>query len=239
MARQLARAGLPPRSLTAVCVTHHHSDHNIDVGAVVHLAWCADLSTPVAVIGPPPLRRMMDAYVEVARVDVETRVVDEGRPPFEDLLDVREIASAGTVFEDDRVRITCARVDHPPMDAYAYRIDADDRSYVISGDTAPCDSLVALARGADILVHEVLDVPSIATLEQHTNGHRLREHLIASHTSATDVAAIASAAGVRTLVLSHLVPSQPDLPDGYWLEQVRSGATFAGDVVVGRDLMEL
>ncbi|MGW1680274.1 MBL fold metallo-hydrolase [Saccharopolyspora sp. NPDC002376] len=95
------------------------------------------------------------------------------------------------------------------MDALAYRIDTEDRSIVISGDTAPCQQLIELATGADVLVHEVMHVPSIEPLLARTNGVRLRQHLLDSHTSVSEVGALAESAGVQTLVLSHFVPSDP------------------------------
>ena len=123
--------------------------------------------------------------------------------------------------------------------ALAYRFDTANRSVVFSGDTAPSESLIALARGADVLVHEVLYVPGLEGLAARDPGAgRLREHLIASHTPTTEVGRIAAAAGVKALVLSHFVPGDdPWITDEMWTEGIRR--YFKGDVVVGRDLMAL
>jgi ribonuclease BN (tRNA processing enzyme) len=123
------------------------------------------------------------------------------------------------------------------MTAYAYRIDSADRSIVISGDTTPCQSLINLARGADVLVHEVMDVPSLALPLSRTNGSRLLEHLVGSHTSVTEVGRIAAEAQVSTLVLSHLVPADADLTPEQWAKEAANG--FDGRVIVGEDLMVL
>ncbi|MGH3588339.1 MAG: MBL fold metallo-hydrolase, partial [Pseudonocardia sp.] len=141
VARQLAMAGVGLDTLRCVTITHHHSDHNADLGTLLHLAWCANLDGVVDVYGPPPLSRMMEDFFSYAREDIETRIRDEGRPPLRPMVRDHEITAPGPVYEDDRVRITCAAVHHPPMRAYAYRIDSDDRSIVISGDTTPCQSL--------------------------------------------------------------------------------------------------
>ncbi|MEU6263675.1 MBL fold metallo-hydrolase [Saccharopolyspora shandongensis] len=235
VARQLVTAGIPLNSLTAVGVTHHHSDHNTDLGAVVQLSWCADLERPVRLFGPPPLTEMMDHFARYADTDVSTRILDEGRPEFRRLLIAEDVLAQGPVYEDDRVRISAARVNHPPMHALAYRIDTDDRSIVISGDTTPCQELIDLADGADVLVHEVMHLPSIEPLMLRTNGSRLRRHLLDSHTPVDEVGAVAERAGVPTLVLSHFVPSDPEVPDDIWRKEAQRG--YSGTVVVGHDLM--
>ncbi|GAA5230097.1 MBL fold metallo-hydrolase [Arthrobacter cryoconiti] len=235
VARQMAFAKLPFDSIRAVGITHHHSDHNADAGTLLHLAWCANLQGPVTTFGPAPWSRIWESFLAYATTDVKTRIVDEGRPAFDSMVTAKDVEEPGLVFEDDRVRITAAWVNHPPIPALAYRIDTDDRSYVISGDTTPCDSLVELAMGADVLVHEVMHVPSIDPLLQRSNGQRLREHLINSHTSSTEVGEIASRAGVDQLVLSHFVPGSPALPDEIWLDDARK--RFDGKIVAGQDLM--
>lgn len=237
VSRQMRRAGIPFPSLRTVHVTHHHSDHVADLGAMLWLAWGADLETSVDVFGPAPIRSMMDSFFEYARVDIETRVVDEGRLDLRELVKAHEIHHDGVIFEDERVRITAAAVDHPPMDAFAYRIDTDTRSYVISGDTRPCPNLVELARGADVLVHEAIHLPSLAYTLDTTTGSRLRDHLVDSHTSVDDVGGIAEQAGVSTLVLSHLVPSDAPIPNEEWTTAAQKG--FNGAVVLGEDLMEI
>ncbi|WP_037070033.1 MBL fold metallo-hydrolase [Pseudonocardia acaciae] len=235
--RQLALAGIAFTSLRAIAITHHHSDHNADLGTVLQLAWGADLATPVDIYGPPPLAAMMDAFLAFAGTDIDTRIADEGRPPLRPLMRPREVAADGVVHTDDRVRITAARVDHPPMHAYAYRIDSEDRSIVISGDTRPCRSLIDLARGVDVLVHEAMHLPSLDLPLSRTNGSRLREHLLGSHTSAADAGRVAAEAGAKMLVLSHLVPGDAPIPDEAWAGE--AATEYDGPIVVGADLQAL
>jgi ribonuclease BN (tRNA processing enzyme) len=197
----------------------------------------ANLATPVDIYGPPPLTEMIEAFLTFARTDIDTRIADEGRPPLRPLIRPHELTGAGVIHTDDRVRITVATVDHPPMHAYAYRLDAADRSIVVSGDTRPCPALVELARGADILVHEALHLPSLDLPLSRTNGSRLREHLLGSHTCVADAGRIAAEANVGTLVLSHLVPGDAGIPDEVW---IREAATeFDGPIIVGTDLQTL
>jgi ribonuclease BN (tRNA processing enzyme) len=240
VARQLARAGVFLKFLRSVFITHHHSDHNADYGNLLLLSWAADLATPVDTYGPPPLARMTQLFLEMNAYDIATRIQDEGRPPLDGLIRVHEITEAGPVTRDGKVTVTSALVDHPPVSpAFAYRFDCPDRSIVFSGDTRPSQSLIALARGADILVHEVMYAPAMARIAAaEPNAKTLLAHLRAAHTTAEAVGAVATAAGVRTLVLTHFVPGgEPVIPDQIWLNAVRPH--FAGEIIVGRDLLEI
>jgi len=238
IARQLILAGIEPNSLNTILVTHHHSDHNADLGTVLLLNWGANLDHPVDVYGPPPTTRMLRSFFEMQREDIETRIADEGRPDLRQLVTAHDVTGPGLVCEDSRVRITAALVDHPPFEvALAYRIDTDDRAIVISGDTAPCQALIDLAKGADILVHEVLYEPALDWIVARSSGSNLWQHLVNSHTSVYDVGRIAEAAGVPTLVLSHFVPGDDRVPEEVWTAEASKG--FSGTVIAGRDLMAL
>jgi ribonuclease BN (tRNA processing enzyme) len=240
VARQLVAANVPLRSIRHVFITHHHSDHNADYGNLLLLAWTAGLQTPVDCWGPAPLGQMTAQFLALNSTDIDARIADEGRVPLAPLLRTHDLDRAGTVLDDGNVRITAALVDHPPLDrAFAYRFDAPDRSIVISGDTRKSDALVRLAQGADVLVHEAMFPSAVDRLIANvTNAPRLKASIIGHHTSAEDAGKVAAAAGVKTLVLSHLVPAEdPAVTDGMWIERARS--SFGGTIVVGRDLMEL
>jgi len=240
VARQLAAAGVPLTSLRHVFVTHHHSDHNADYGNLIWLSWASGLRTRVDTWGPPPLAKMTRLFFEMNAYDIATRIADEGRVPLVPLVHVHELTEAGPVMRDERVTVTAALVDHPPVvPAFAFRFDGPDRSIVFSGDTTRSASLVRLAQGAEVLVHETLWVPAVDRLVARVpNAATLKEHLIASHTAVEDVGRVAAAAGVRTLVLSHLVPADdPSITDEMWIGAAR--AHFAGDVLVAHDGMEV
>jgi ribonuclease BN (tRNA processing enzyme) len=240
VARQLVRAGVSPIQLRHVFITHHHSDHNADYGNLLLLSWATGLSTRVDTWGPPPLERMTRLFFELNAYDIDIRIKDEGRVPLAPLVFPHERSTGGLVMQDERVKVTCALVDHPLVSpAFAYRFDGPDRSVVFSGDTAPSDRLIELARGADVLVHEAMYLPALDRLIARVpNAGNLKQHLLASHTSAEDCGRVAAAAGVKTLVLSHFVP--PDDPlttEQMWADAART--RFSGRIVVGRDLMEI
>jgi ribonuclease BN (tRNA processing enzyme) len=240
VALQLVRAGIALDALRYVFITHHHSDHNLDYGNLIYDAWAAGLRKPVDTYGPPPLAAMTEAYWQLNRFDIETRIADEGRVDLRKLVAAHEFAKDGQVMRNEDVRVTAARVRHPPIDnAFAYRFDCPGRSIVISGDTAYAPSLVELAKGADVLVCEAMHLGGLeALLKKVPNAATLREHLLASHTVTEEVGKMAAEAGVKTLVLSHLVPGDdPSITEEMWIEGARK--YYKGTIVVGRDLLEV
>ncbi len=238
--RQMVIAGLSLDALAAVFITHHHSDHNADFGNLLLLAWASSLTHAVDAYGPPPLAAMRRHFLDLNAYDIAIRMADEGRPPLADLMVPHEISEAGLVMEDGAVRVTAALVDHPPVNpAFAFRFDCPDRSIVFSGDTRPSPSLVALAKGADVLVHEVMYLPALDALAAgEAKAGKLRAHLLAAHTTTEEVGAVAAEAGVKTLVLTHFVPGgAPAVSDAVWFDAVRPH--FGGELIVGHDLMEI
>lgn len=143
-------------------------------------------------------------------------------------------------MKDDDLKVTATLVDHPPVvPAFAYRFDALDRSIVISGDTTRCENVVKLAQGADLLVHSAFYAPAIDRMVARVkNAASLKESIIAHQTSAEDAGRVAQAAGVKVLVLSHLVPpDDPELTEEMWIDAAR--VHFRGKVILGRDLLEI
>lgn len=234
VARQMVKAGLSLADLRAIFLTHHHGDHMLDIGALPYLAWADGLSSPVDLVGPPPLRKVIDSFLAMIEVDVNARQGTTGRPMFDTLLNVIEVEGSGEVWEADGMRVRTSAVDHPPIrPALAYRFETDERSIVISGDTRYSPDLVELARGADVLVHEAYHGETVDRYTPSVNAQTLREHIVACHTEVHDVGKLACDAGVRLLVLSHLVPADGAIGDNTWLAAAK--AHFDGPVVIGRD----
>jgi ribonuclease BN (tRNA processing enzyme) len=240
VARQLVLAGVRLTQLRSIFITHHHSDHNADYGNLILLAWTAGLRTRVDTWGPPPLQRMTELFFEMNSYDINTRVADEGRPPLAPLVHVHELHEGGLVMQDANVKVRAALVHHPPVaPAFGYRFDAADRSIVISGDTTPTKSMLELADGADVLVHEALFVPGVDRMVARVpNAPALRRSILSHHTSVEDAGRLAREAGVRTLVLSHLVPADdPAISEQMWIDAARRH--FDGEIIVGKDLLEI
>jgi ribonuclease BN (tRNA processing enzyme) len=224
VSRQLISAGVALDRIRYIFITHHHSDHNLEYGPLLYHAWVSPKPPTIDVYGPTGMRELTHAFFAYQKFDIDTRVVDEGMTDLRKLVSIHDIEAAGVVTQSDDVKVTSCRVRHPPItQAYAYRFEAEDRSVVISGDTAYAPELAHFAKGADVLVHETMYVPAIEVLVKRApNAPRLREHLLASHTSTEDVGRIAAEAGVKTLVLSHLIRGDDlSITDEQWSEGAR------------------
>jgi ribonuclease BN (tRNA processing enzyme) len=206
---------------------------------------------------PTPGTRDMTGYLYQAfATDLNDRMRDNGKPNLEAVVDVHDIEippSAGfkspnetpsppmepfKIFEDDRVRVSATLVYHAPVwPAFAYRFDTDDGSIVFSGDTARSENLIKLAKGADVLVHEVIVTSVIQgrfPTPRSAADEGLIKHLLTAHTPVEEVGAIAEAAGVKKLVLSHIVPGNATRE-----QLLPAGKGFSGELVIGRDLMQI
>lgn len=142
------------------------------------------------------------------------------------------------IYQDENVRVLAALVNHAPMfPAFAYRFETPDGVIVFSGDTGRNDNLIELAQGADVLVHEVIDMnwPRNYLPEPRSaaNEAKLR-HLLEAHTDVAEVGSVARAAGARVLVLSHFSP--PTTTDAEYLSQVKD---YSGITMDGRRLFSL
>jgi len=238
--RQLVDAGIEVHEVRTILITHNHSDHMLELGPLVYSAWAGGLREPIEVWGPPPVSKIVASFLESVAYDIDIRVGDEGRPDLRKLVRVYEFEPPGPVFEADGLKVSATKVRHPPLThAYAYRFDTPGRSIVLSGDTTYSPELIALARGADVLVHEAMHLASIdRLLDRVPNAPALRKILIGYHTTTEQLGHVAAEAGVKTLVLSHFVPGDdPSITDAMWAEGVRKN--FAGEIVVGRDLMTI
>lgn len=233
--RGLTDAGLNLKALDLIFVTHLHSDHVLELGALIHTGWTAGLATPVRVFGPKGVNRYWQNFVQALEFDIETRIADEGRPDLRELVEVVEFGE-GEVLRDGALSVTALRVDHPPVtDCFALRFEHGGRSVVFSADTAFFPPLAEFARGADILLHEAMLEEGVERLVARTgNGARLREHLMASHSLAGEAGTIAALAGVGRLVLNHLIPADdPEIDEDDWINAVRK--TWSGPLTIGRD----
>jgi ribonuclease BN (tRNA processing enzyme) len=240
VSKQLISAGVALNRVRYIFITHHHSDHNIELGPLFYNAWITGLPVRVDAYGPSSLTQMTRDFFNYLKFDIDIRIDDEGRADPRTLFTPHEFDKPGVVLTNDDVKVTSCLVRHPPIkQSYAYRFEAKDRSVVISGDTAYAPELAEFAKGADVLVHEVMYLPGIeALLKRLPNAKRLREHLMAAHTLPEDVGKIAAQAEVKTLVLSHFVPGDDaSITDEQWSEGARK--YFKGKIVVGRDLLEV
>lgn len=259
--RSLVAAGIGFAQLGTAFITHLHDDHTADIAALLSFQWTGSKTQPTDIYGPYGTAAMVDAAVAFTKGNTDIRTTDEGRTTRPEQLfhghDVDANAAPVQVFKDDRVTVTAVENTHFPDRAkaamryrsLAYRVQTETRSIVISGDTAYSKNLVALAKGADFFVCEIIDQPQYeanltAAQREKAQGREnsVAQHVVETHVNNADVGRMATEAGVKTVVLTHLVPGSnrnttAEYPDSSYIEGVRK--VFSGQVIVGRDLMVL
>jgi ribonuclease BN (tRNA processing enzyme) len=215
-------------NLTRVFVTHLHSDHTIGYPDLILTPWVLERATPLQAYGPPGLRAMTEHLLAAYREDIDLRLDGlEPANPGGYKVEVREI-EPGVVFSDTQVTVEAFAVPHGSWKAsYGYRFTTPGGVIVISGDTGPFEGLAAIARGADVLIHE-----AYATEGWKKREPEWRRYHAAFHTPGSKVGEIATRAGVSAVILTHEL-TWSATPEQL-VEEVRS--TYAGRVIYGRDL---
>ena len=233
--RQMNAAKLPVRGgpVTAVFLTHLHSDHTLGLADVIFTSWVMGRRRPLPIIGPPGTRAMVDhltaAYTE--DIEVRTRGLERGIPDGWRTR-VREV-TGGVVYDSAGVRILAVPVEHGSWKhAFGFRIEAPGKVIVLSGDTRPSAALERAAAGADLLVHEAYPGVRLKP-EDRPGGDLWPQYMRAFHASDEEVGRLAARAGVKQLVLHHLV--RMGGTDAELLEGVRRGG-YLGPAVIGKDL---
>jgi ribonuclease Z len=237
---RLMDAGTPPHALTALFLTHVHSDHVVGLPDVAMTRWIQQQlvkSGPLVVVAAEGaaarfVRRMLEPY----DVDLALREEHVGAQPIEVDLRPFDVPTSPTVVwtsDDGAVRVLAVAVHHEPVpEAVAFRIETPDAVVVISGDTRVCSEVEHLATGADVLVHEACRISAMAAVTAGT----VFEKIFSYHADTVELGAMAARAGVPHVVLTHLIPP-PDKPgDAEAFEQdVREGG-YEGRITVGKDL---
>ena len=228
-----AAAGVGAANLTALLLTHLHSDHITDLSDVITTRWITTFApTPLPIIGPPGTKAVVEATLAALAPDISYRIghhADITEPPSVQVHEYTE----GQVWDSDGVRITAAPTDHRPVEpTLAFRIDYEGASVVLAGDTVPCSSLDELARGANALVHTVIRKDLVAQMP----AQRIRD-ILDYHSSVEQAATTAARAGVDTLVLTHYVPPLVPGQEDQWREL--AATEFDGRVELGDDLLRV
>jgi ribonuclease Z len=221
--------------ITAVLLTHLHSDHVVGLPDLWLTGWIFGRRSALEVIGPPGTTELSAGLERAYAFDVRMRRdVDERLPAGGAELRARD-AEPGLVLDRNGVRVVAFAVDHRPVTpAYGYRVEYAGRSVVFSGDTRYSEAVVAAARGADVLIHEVIS-PDVERRRAAMTDPNAIERVIARHTTPEEAGRIFSAARPRLAVYSHIVPSPTTADD-----LVRpTRRTYDGPLEIGADLLRI
>ena len=249
--RKVAINNLPAQNLSAILLTHFHSDHIGDLGEALMQSWAAGRNHKLEVYGPPGVEQVVAGFGQAYSLDTGYRVQHHGEEwmpraaagAVAQPVRLKSNDTAVPVFERNGLKVTAFKVEHDPASpAYGYRFEYRGRVVVVSGDTSKSDNLARHAAGADLLIHDVIakDLLQMAAsnLDQSGNKRRAKmsRDIVTYHASPLEVAAIAASAKVETLVFTHMVPP----PNSPQIEQAFTRGVsdiFKGKVVLGTDGM--
>lgn len=235
---RLAAAGLFPGMLSALLLTHLHSDHQTDLNDVITTRWAmSPVPAPLRIIGPVGTKRLVERTLAMLEDDIGYRIAhhDDLTGPPECL--VTEIAvddvESVVVWDEGGVRVLADATWHRPVDpTIGFRIEHEGRAVVLAGDTIPCAGLDRLCRGADVYVQTVIRPAAIKMIP----SARLQD-VLDYHSSVEMAGDTAQRNGVGTLVLTHMVPPVPPGGGQVWIDE--ASAVFSGRVVLGEDLLRV
>ena len=238
---RLAGAGCAPTMLTAVLLTHLHSDHITDLNDVITSSWALNMDDPkpLRIVGPEGTKETVARILHFLDLDIGYRLAhhdDLNEPPQ---VEVTEITK-GSLDLSTTVSISTAPTDHRPVDpTIAFRFDYQESSVVVAGDTIPCTDLDQLCNGAKALVHTAIRKDIIETLPLQR-----AKDILNYHSSVEEAAETAQRAGMETLILTHYVPGIPpaekefhELVAQQWRD--RAAENFSGKIEIGDDLLKI
>jgi ribonuclease Z len=231
---------IPLGDLTAVFLTHLHSDHIVGIPDLWLTGWLANpyghRTGPFRVWGPTGTKELMGNLEKAFQGDIGFRIADGMSPQGVAVL-AQEVRQ-GVVYEKSGVKVTAFEVDHATAKpAFGYRIDYGRHSVVLSGDTRFNENLIRFSQGVDVLVHEV----AAATAELLTKSEVART-IIALHTTPEEAGTVFTRAKPRLAVYSHVVLLTTDpafsAPTSTDVLQ-RTRKTYDGPLEMGEDLMTI
>lgn len=248
--RNVARMRLNAGQIEALFLTHYHSDHIDGLGELMLQRWIQRTAdAPLPVHGPTGLQQVLQGFNDAYTLDKGYRIAHHGEPaappagfgtvarPFT----LPPGLSRQVLIAEPDLEVVAFTVEHTPVNpAVGYRFRYKDRSLVISGDTRKSAAVAREARGVDLLVHEALSPVLLSMLERGFGQagrqplSKIMHDVLDYHTTPEEAAEIAQAAGVRALVLNHIVPPLPSSGlDPVFLQ--RSAQIYGGPLRIGAD----
>lgn len=257
-AAQALKAGVEVPSIEMVFLTHMHLDHTAGLPSLAAHNWSHPAGKSFKVYGPTGSSRFMEDGIRSMAMPISIYATQLPTKPdfatFPEVTEIRsELSKPFLVMQNDYMKVSAVANSHfdtVPRDkrphgmenSLSLRFDTDDRSIVFTGDTGPSDAVVLLAKDADILVSEVIDLTSVETslrdsikVPEAALVPTLR-HMAEEHLTGYELGKLAAAANVKMLVLSHFAYGSK-LNQDQVLSELRKH--YHGPVVFGVDMLEL
>jgi ribonuclease Z len=238
--QRLVQMNIALSAIDAVFLTHFHHDHLVGLPDIWMTGWIPPpfgrRSVPFEVWGPTGTASLLKNLEEAFVLNTRIRIPDELLSPAGIEMVAHEFDADGVIYEKDGVKVTAFAVDHGDLikPAYGYRIDYDDRAVVISGDTRFDRNLIAAAKGADLIVHEV----ALASDELLASSEQFRR-IVAHHTTPEEAGIVFAEVAPKLAVYTHLVMlSSRTIPEAPLPSLItRTRTNYNGPLVIGEDLM--
>jgi ribonuclease Z len=235
---RMTAAGVFPPFLSAILLTHLHSDHISDLNDIVTSRWIMSPNPIVTrIYGPVGTKQIVDGLRTMLALDEQYRLdhhADLRSGPGMQI-EVTEV-SPGDTFTVGDVTVKVGRTDHRPVSpTVGYRFEAEGKVAALAGDTVPCAELDALCADADVYVQTVLRPDLVSAMKQMLPAQAPRlNDILDYHSSVEDAGQTAARARVKTLVLTHYVPAMQVGQEADWIAQ--AARHFSGAIVAGPDL---
>jgi ribonuclease Z len=232
-AQRLYQLKVPFSEMTALFLTHLHSDHIVGIPDFYLTGWIFGRSTPLRVWGPAGTTEMMSHLEQAYQFDIHVRRDVDEKLPAQGVVVVAKDIEQGVVYQNGDLKVTAFTVDHAPIKpALGYRVDYAGHSVVLSGDTRYSENLIQFAQGTDVLIHEVLD-PEAYRATDNIYTSEQKQRVIDHHTTPDQAGTVFSRVKPKLAIYSHVVPfNATDLV-------AHTRKTYSGPLEVGEDLMSI
>ena len=234
---RLVGAMCPPPAISAVLITHLHSDHICDLNDIITTRWISSpAATPLPIYGPVGTQKMVNALLEMLHFDEHYRLEHHAdlRSGNGMVVEVHEVAPDDS-FTLGEVHISVHATDHRPVSpTIGFRIEHGGVTAALAGDTIPCEGLDRMCRDADFYVQTVIREDLVRTFAPLIPiGERFLD-ILDYHSTVQQAAQTATRNNVKTLVLTHYVPALQPGQESEWHEL--AAEHFSGEIVIGPDL---
>jgi ribonuclease Z len=232
-AQRLAQLNLSSAEVSALFLTHLHSDHVVGIPDFWLTGWIRGRKTPLRVWGSVGTVQMMSHLEEAFSFDIHVRRDVDEKLPAQGVVTIAKDIEQGVIYESGGIKVTAFVVDHGPVKpALGYRVDFAGHSVVMSGDTRFSENLIKFAQGTDVLIHEVIDPVAFSAGAPFLTPEQ-RLVVIEHHTTPEQAGTVFTRVQPKLAVYSHIVPG--DTPN--LIPQTRK--TYSGPLEVGEDLMSI
>jgi ribonuclease Z len=231
--QRLYQIKVPFADVTALFLTHLHSDHIVGIPDFYLTGWIFGRSTPLRVWGPAGTSEMMSHLEQAYQFDIHVRRDVDEKLPAQGVVVIAQDIEQGVIYQNGDLKVTAFTVDHAPVKpAFGYRVDYAGHSVVLSGDTRFNENLIRFSQGTDVLIHEVLDPEAYRASDQMYTPEQ-KQKVIDHHTTPAQAGTVFSRVKPKLAVYSHIVPfDAPELV-------AHTRETYSGPLEVGEDLMSI